>query len=170
VRWAPGHTNRQAPPTALHGVNSDMMMKRARGDPITCYAALMRFFPQFKVLGCLQWLASSRPPGPWASTKGIPSHTLKGACASTTSTPPPCTQTLLTHCLYYSGAYFVPMLTPPGAPGHQLPGAPSHTVKFRVKGLGSGVITYLVSGLTCASRGDRRVRTSSSFVTPSMGT
>ena len=24
VRWAPGHTNRQAPPTALHEVNSDI--------------------------------------------------------------------------------------------------------------------------------------------------
>ena len=55
-----------------------------------------------------------------------------------------------THCLYYSGAYLVPMHTPPGASGHQLPGAPSHTLRFRVEGLDSGVVTYLVSGLTCA--------------------
>ena len=42
------------------------------------------------------------------------------------------------------------MLTPPGASGHQLPGAPSHTLRFRFEGLGSEVVTYLVSGLTCA--------------------
>ena len=31
---------------------------------------------QFKVFGCLQWLASSCPTGAWASTMGVPSHAL----------------------------------------------------------------------------------------------
>ena len=53
--------------------------------------------------------------------------------------PPPCTQTFA-HPLpiYYSGAYLAPMLTPPGASGHQHPGAPSHTLRFRVEGKRSG--------------------------------
>ena len=33
VRWAQGHTNRQALPTALQGVNSDMMCRGPMGTP-----------------------------------------------------------------------------------------------------------------------------------------
>ena len=49
--WTPGHINRQAPPTALHGVKSHILSRRDRGPVGTSTLAmptLMRFFPQFK--------------------------------------------------------------------------------------------------------------------------
>ena len=45
-------------------------------SPNTRPAALTCCYPQIKVFGCLQWLASSSPTGAWASTIGVPSHTL----------------------------------------------------------------------------------------------
>ena len=108
----------------------------------------MRFFPQFKVFGCLQWLASLSPPGPWASTKGIPIPYTQRCMRINHMYPFPCTQTF---------AHPLPILLG-GVPrahanttwciGHQHPGAPSHALRFGVGGYGLGVATYLV--LTCA--------------------
>jgi hypothetical protein len=80
---------------ALHGVVSNTgVIQRFPSTSNTRPAALKCCYPQFKVCGCLQWLANSSPTGVWASTRiGIPSHALTGTQAPTHKYPPPYTQT-----------------------------------------------------------------------------
>ena len=106
------------------------------------------FFPQILCFWLLAVVGELKPNRAMGINKMhlIP-HT-QGCMRINNMYPPPCTQTF---------AHPLPILLG-GVPrahahttwciGHQLPGAPSHALRFGVEGYGLGVVTYLV--LTCA--------------------
>ena len=53
-----------------------------------------------------QWLAGSSPTGPWASTKGVPSHALNKSIGINHKYPPPRTQTFA-HITAYTTGYTI---------------------------------------------------------------
>jgi len=91
---APGHTTGRSPLTVLHGVYGKLgVVEVLLGSQHSTLRALMCFFPTFKVVGCLEWMASSSRTGACASTIGIPSHALNRCVGIHHKFPTPCTQT-----------------------------------------------------------------------------